>query len=92
MTRFYLVDRERPATSILLPTREEVDAIKHLEKQLGEDDELLVICDSEDDPVAEAGLDSEKVELVTAGEPQGCSGKANAIYEGMKASENNRVV
>ncbi len=92
MTRFYLVDRESPATSILLPTREEVDAIKHLEKQLGEDDELLVICDSEDDPVAEAGLDSEKVELVTAGEPQGCSGKANAIYEGMKASENDRVV
>lgn len=83
---------ERPATSVLLPTREEVDAIAQLEKQLGEKDELLVICDSVEDPVAESGLDSEKIELVIAGEPQGCSGKANAIYEGMKASENNRVV
>ena len=86
------MDRERPATSILLPTREEVDVIEELRDQLGEEDELLVICDSEDDPVTDSSFDSGKIELVIAGEPEGCSGKANAIYEGMKASENNRVV
>ncbi|QWC18745.1 glycosyltransferase [Halorubrum sp. 2020YC2] len=55
-------------------------------------DELLVICDSPDDPVAERRGDlPERVRLRVAGEPEGCSGKANAIAAGMEAAANDRV-
>ncbi len=80
------------ATSVLLPTVKPVDVIDELLEQLSEDDELIVICDSEDDAVAKTNIESDKFELVVAGEPKGCFGKANAIYHGMKAAENNRVV
>ncbi|PSH00637.1 MAG: glycosyl transferase, partial [Nanohaloarchaea archaeon SW_7_46_7] len=59
--------------------------------QMSEEDELIVVCDSEDDSIAQSSFES-KVKLVVAGEPENCSGKANAIYHGMKASKNNRVV
>ena len=55
-------------------------------------DELLVICDSADDPVADRRGDlPERVRVVIAGEPEGCSGKANAIAAGMEAAENDRI-
>ncbi len=73
--------------------------------QLGADDELLVICDTDDDPVAErrsegGGSDDDgrsedlldRVRVVLAGEPEGCSGKANAIAVGMEAAERDRIV
>lgn len=86
-------ENPNPATSIILPTVEPVDVIEQLLEQLSEKDELLVVCDSEEDPVAKSDIESDdRVELVVAGEPEGCSGKANAIYHGMKAAENNRVV
>ena len=55
-------------------------------------DELLVICDSPDDPVADRRGDlPERVRIVVAGEPEGCSGKANAIAAGMEAAANDRI-
>ncbi|QAU14407.1 glycosyl transferase [Halorubrum sp. BOL3-1] len=56
-------------------------------------DELLVICDSPDDPVADRRGDlPPRVRVVIAGEPEGCSGKANAIAVGMEAAEHDRVL
>ncbi|GAA0530376.1 hypothetical protein GCM10008994_01200 [Halorubrum ejinorense] len=55
-------------------------------------DELLVICDSPDDPVADRRGDlPPRVRIVVAGEPEGCSGKANAIAVGMEAAANDRI-
>ncbi|TKX75301.1 glycosyltransferase [Halorubrum sp. GN11_10-6_MGM] len=55
-------------------------------------DELLVICDSPDDPVAARRGDlPDRVRLLVAGEPEGCSGKANAIAAGMEAAANDRI-
>lgn len=60
---------------------------------MNQEDELLVVCDSETDEIAGSDVESrESVELVIAGEPEGCSGKANAVHEGMKAAENERMV
>lgn len=60
---------------------------------LGEEDELLVIADDADDPVADRrGETAEGVRVVLAGEPEGCSGKANAIAAGMEAAEGDRIV
>jgi len=55
-------------------------------------DELLVVCDSPDDPVADRRGDlPPRVRIVIAGEPEGCSGKANAIAAGMEAAANDRI-
>lgn len=85
-------DTERPETSIILPTRSSSEVIEELEEQLQRGDDLLLVCDTEEDPVAEKTFDSEQVKVVKAGEPEGCSGKANAVYKGMKEAENNRVL
>lgn len=95
----------RPPTSVILPTVRPTPVVGELADQLGEDDELLVVCDSEDDPVATAiagdssddGDDpavstSASIRLIVAGEPAGCSGKANAIAAGMAAAEADRLV
>lgn len=96
-------ERSRPPTSVLLPTVRWTEACSEVAAQLGEDDELLVICDTGDDPVAErrdgeSGAEGEgdglpdRVRVVLAGEPDGCSGKANAIAAGMAAAERDRIV
>lgn len=102
-------DRTRPPTSVLLPTVRWTEACSEVAAQLGEGDELLVICDAADDPVAErrdgsGGGESEGlvggeaddlpegVSVVVAGEPEGCSGKANAIAAGMETAEHDRIV
>ena len=55
-------------------------------------DELLVICDSSDDPVADRRGDlPPRTRVVIAGEPEGCSGKANAIAVGMETAANDRI-
>lgn len=65
---------------VLLPTVEWSPACDEVAAQLGPDDELFVACDSPDDPVADRADDlPERTDLVFAGEPEGCSGKANAI-------------
>jgi hypothetical protein len=82
-----------PPTSVLLPTTEWTAVVTALADQLRPADELLVVCDDESDPVA--GRVSEQtgpVRLVVAGEPSGCSGKANAVAAGIETASNDRLV
>ncbi|SFR30621.1 MULTISPECIES: glycosyltransferase [Halorubrum] len=86
--------------SVLLPTVRWTDACDEVAAQLRGpgafhaegSDELLVICDSPDDPVADRRGDlPDRVRVLIAGEPEGCSGKANAIAVGMAAAANDRI-
>src|SRR6056297_108021 len=75
-TRCYrTIHMNGPPTSVILPTVRETDVVDEIAEQLGSDDELLVVCDADSDPIAGAA-DSlpESVRLVVAGEPEGCSG------------------
>jgi hypothetical protein len=81
-----------PPTSVLLPTREWTDTCEELVAQLGAEDELLVVCDREDDPVAARDDElPENARIVVAGDPEGCSGKANAVAAGMDAARHGRI-
>jgi hypothetical protein len=82
---------DRDPVSVLLPTVEWGTACDQLAAQLRPGDELLVLCDSEDDPVASHDP-PDGVEVVVAGDPEGCSGKANAMAAGMERAENDRFV
>lgn len=81
------------STSIILPTMEWNKACEEISAQLREGDELLVVCDTESDP-ATTHLDRfpTNSRLVVAGEPEACSGKANAIAAGMEAAHNDRII
>ena len=82
-----------PPTSVRLPTVRWTDACGAVAAQLEPDDELLVIADTADDPVADRRGDTPgNVRIVLAGEPDGCSGKANAIAAGMAAATHDRIV
>ena len=84
---------EPPPTSVLLPTREWTPACREVTAQIRPADQLLVVCDDETDPVTDhSGELPEGVELVHAGRPSGCSGKANAIAAGMRAADHERIV
>jgi hypothetical protein len=85
------VTDDRPPVTVLLPTHEWSPVCEQLTAGLGPDDELLVICDSEADPVASVDP-PEGVEVLVAGEPVGCSGKANALAYGMERATNDRFV
>ena len=78
--------------SVILPTVRWTETSAELAGQLGPDDELLVIHDDEDDPVTELDDLPEGVRLIAAGEPERCSGKANAIVAGMEAARHDRLV
>ncbi|WP_435156499.1 glycosyltransferase [Haladaptatus sp. DFWS20] len=82
----------RPPLSILLPTTRWTDTCGEVAAQLGDSDELLVIHDDEADPVTDRQEYPEGVRLIVAGEPERCSGKANAIVAGMEAARHDRVV
>lgn len=84
-----MTDRE-PA-SILLPTMKWNTACAQLAAQLAPDDELLIICDTDQDPVAQHDP-PDGVRILTAGEPEGCSGKANALAHGMAQARHSRFV
>ena len=80
---------------MLLPTVDAAPPIDEIAAQLGAEDELLVICDAADDPVAVAAEANELptgVRLVVAGDPERCSGKANAIAVGMETARHERLV
>lgn len=82
-----------PPTSVLLPTVEWTAACEEVAAQLRPADELLVVCDTDADPVAARRGDlPANVAVLAAGEPAGCSGKANAVAAGMEAAANDRVV
>ncbi|EJN61102.1 glycosyltransferase [Halogranum rubrum] len=77
--------------SVLLPTVEWGLACEQVASQLGADDELLVVCDTDSDPVA--GHDPpEQVRILVAGDPEGCSGKANALAYGMERASGDRFL
>ncbi|WP_458208100.1 glycosyltransferase [Haladaptatus sp. NG-SE-30] len=78
--------------SVLLPTRKWTDSCAELASQLRDEDELLIIHDDENDPVTERRDYPEGVRLIAAGEPERCSGKANAIAVGMEAACHDRLV
>ncbi|WP_425604202.1 glycosyltransferase [Halobellus salinisoli] len=81
-----------PPTSVLLPTNNRSPVIEELTAQLTASDELLIICDDETAPVAEHVAESPNTRLVIAGDPSGCSGKANAVAAGVEAAANDRIV
>lgn len=81
-----------PPVSILLPTTAPSPVIEELATQLTSSDELLVVCDRESDPVVDYAATFQNTRVVVAGEPAGCSGKANAIAAGMEAATNDRLV
>lgn len=82
-----------PPTSVILSTVRPTPAIEEVATQLRPEDELLVVCDSVDDPIARREQElPEGVRLVLAGEPKGCSGKANAVAAGMEAAHHDRLV
>ncbi len=83
---------ESPPTSVLLPTTRWTDACDEVAAQLRAGDELLVIHDDDCDPVAGRTNVPDGVRLVAAGEPEGCSGKDNAIVAGMEAARHDRLV
>ncbi|MFB6176575.1 MAG: glycosyltransferase [Halobaculum sp.] len=82
---------DRDPVSVLLPTVEWTAACDQMAEQLDEDDEMLVICDSEDDPVTDRKTPP-GVETLVAGDPVACSGKANAIAHGLEHASNDRFV
>lgn len=81
-----------PPTSILLPTTTRSPVVEEIATQLTSSDELLVICDRESDPVVDYAVECPNTRVVVAGEPEGCSGKANAIATGMEAAVHDRLV
>lgn len=81
-----------PPTTVLLPTTTRSPVINEIATQLGPADELLVICDQASDPVTDYCEEFQHVRVVVAGEPDGCSGKANALATGMDKATNDRIV
>lgn len=82
---------DREPVSVLLPTVEWNTACEQMAAQLAPEDELLVICDTEQDPVARHEA-PEGVHILIAGEPEGCAGKANALAYGMTQARHDRFV
>ena len=80
-----------PPTSVLLPTTTRSPVIDEIAAQLTGSDELLVVCDAGDDPVADYVEQFDEVRLVIAGDPMACSGKANAVAAGMEAATHDRI-
>lgn len=87
--------------SILLPTQHWTPTGEQLLAQLAPDDELLFICDTADDPLAshpclQSACENASVDvrLLVAGEPDGCSGKANAVAYGLEhaSSDQHRFI
>ncbi|SDQ46171.1 glycosyltransferase [Natronobacterium texcoconense] len=78
-------------TSVVLPTTGWNGACAEVVAQLREEDELLVVCDDENEAVADRVADVSNARLVVAGDPEGCSGKANAVAAGMEAAEHDRI-
>ncbi|WP_227378895.1 glycosyltransferase [Haladaptatus halobius] len=84
---------ESPPTTVILPTTTWTTACEEVADQLGQSDELLVVCDDDSDSIANRVDDLPSgVRLVFAGAPEGCSGKANAIAAGMCAAKRDRIV
>lgn len=79
-------------TTVILPTVQRTPVVEEIAAQLTPEDELLVVCDGRADPVTDQVSELAGVRTVIAGEPRGCSGKANAIAAGMEAAQHDRIV
>lgn len=86
-----MASQGRSPASVLLPTVEWGEVCEQMAAQIGPQDELLVVCDSEADPVAGRNA-PDNVRILVAGEPEACSGKANALARGMETARNERFV
>lgn len=81
--------------SVLLPTRRWTDSCADLLAQLRPTDELLVLCDRDDDPVVDqvpTETTPARVEVVAVGEPRHGSGKAHALAVGLGRASEDLVV
>lgn len=78
--------------SVLLPTVEASDSVLDVRDQMTDGDELIVVCDLREDRAFDAFAEESGVNVVVAGEPDGCSGKANAIAAGMAEASNDILV
>ncbi|AGB36935.1 glycosyltransferase [Natronococcus occultus] len=78
--------------AVILPTTGWNDVCEQIADQLQPDDELLVVCDEFHESVADRAEARDGVRSIVAGEPEDCSGKANAIAAGMEAADAERIV
>jgi len=81
--------------SVLLPTHRWTPSCAALADQLGADDELLVLCDAPDDPVARDPPEpptTGTLTVVPTGEPTAGSGKAHALAVGLERASQPLVV
>lgn len=78
--------------TIVLPTRTWTPTCEELKDQLTATDELLIVCDVDSDPVVDRVGDSENVQVIVSGEPEACSGKANAVAAGLEAAAGDIIV
>ncbi len=85
------MSESRESVTVILPTVRWGVACNQLAEQLRPGDELLVICDSPTDPVA-SRMAPAGVEILVAGEPTNCAGKANAVAYAMERATNDRFI
>lgn len=84
--------------SFILPTRDGDGVARTVAADAAPEDELLVVCDAPSDPVADAvegireSAGGTAVELVVAGEPEGCSAKCNALAAGIERADGELLV
>ncbi|WP_247001258.1 glycosyltransferase [Halosolutus gelatinilyticus] len=76
--------------SVILPTVRRTSAMDSIVAGLRDTDELFIVCDSEDDPIWTAA--PPEAEVIVAGDPVGCSGKAHALATGMERATSEIIV
>jgi len=78
--------------SIILPTFDWTASCQSLYKQLGPEDELLVVVDTENAPAAGPVRERPDATLVLAGEPTESSGKSNAVAAGLETASQDEIL
>lgn len=76
---------------VIVSTLSWTSACEELHQQLDDDDELILVCDTESDPLFNHE-GSENAKIMAAGEPEGCSGKCNALAYGLEKASKEYVV
>lgn len=76
--------------SIILPTNRWTEAAETIVEDLRDADELLIVCDSPKAPVVDKAPN--RGNIIIAGEPDGCSGKAHALATGMEHATDDIIV
>lgn len=76
--------------SVIVPTIRWTPRMDSLVTGLRDEDELLIICDSKNDPVTAAA--PPEAEVLVAGNPVGCSAKAHALAIGMDQATSDIIV